>query len=111
MLKRSTQWFGPPCPLRTPSGYYGDLRREAGRQHFDYAPWPSPPGQAVQAAGPATSRGGFREAPLWGQPPSAASATGVAEDNSFPLSRYFWQNAPARERRRDIVPEGEAPLA
>ena len=64
MLKRSTQWFGPPCPLRTPSGYYGDLRREAGRQHFDYAPWPSPPGQAVQAAGPATSRGGFREAPL-----------------------------------------------
>ena len=66
---------------------------------------------AAAAAGPATSRGGFREAPLWGQPPSAASATGVAEDNSFPLSRYFWQNAPARERRRDIVPEGEAPLA
>jgi hypothetical protein len=32
-------------------GYCGDLRRGAGRQHFDYAPWPSPPGQAVQAAG------------------------------------------------------------
>ena len=31
------------------------------------------------AAGPATSRGGFREAPLWGQPPSDASATRLAE--------------------------------
>ena len=65
----------PPAPFVHLRGTAGTFGGGVGRQHFDYAPWPSPPGQAVQAAGPATSRGGFREAPLWGQPPSVASAT------------------------------------
>ena len=53
------QRFGsPPCPLRTPKEYCGGLRRGAGRQHFDNAPWPSPPPVPASGAGRAGSTSG-----------------------------------------------------
>ncbi|MCJ7585235.1 MAG: hypothetical protein MUO30_10770 [Anaerolineales bacterium] len=51
----------------------------------------APPEGAAAAVGLATSRGGHK-------PPSAVSATRVAED-SFSIIAHFWQIAPARERR------------
>jgi len=64
---------------------------------------------AAAAAGPATSRGGFREAPLWGQPPSDASATRVAEDNSFSIIAHSGKSR-LRASSREAHPEGAEPL-